>query len=82
MSVTRYVTTYSIYEVNTADRLVRRVHGKLNPTEHVGQDGVWQSYESLLVTDDGLLIVWGTTPDGTVLRRTWTSPVVTVEQVP
>jgi hypothetical protein len=77
--VIRYFTQNSIYEVDEANRLVRRVVGKNDPTPHQGPDEVWKSYQSLQVEPGGILIIWGIN-DG-VLETTVTSPVTGHEEV-
>jgi hypothetical protein len=72
----RTVTTAnSVYEINEADHMIRRVSGTADPTPRQGADGVWKAYRTLGVMLDGLLIVWGDNPDGSA-ATTWTSKVV------
>jgi hypothetical protein len=72
----RTVTTVnSVYQINEADHLIRRVSGANDPTPRQGVDGEWREYTTLAPLLDGLLIVWGINPDGTA-KSTWTSKVV------
>jgi len=72
----RTVTTAnSVYEINEADHMIRRMHGRNEATPRQGVDEVWQEYKSIAPLLDGLMVVWGTNPNGT-LKATWTSKVV------
>jgi hypothetical protein len=60
----RTVTTVnSVYEINEADHLIRRVSGVNDPTPRQGPDNVWCSYARLGLLGDGLLITWATEED-------------------
>jgi len=73
----RTVTTdNSVYQINEADHLIRRVSGVSDPTPRQGTDGQWSPYVRVGRLSDGLLIVWGDNPDGSA-ATTWTSKVVT-----
>ena len=68
----RTVTTAnSVYQINEADRLIRRSSGTGDPTPRQGKDGAWQAYESIQSHLGGLLIVWNRTTG----KCTWTSKV-------
>jgi hypothetical protein len=70
----------SVYEADTDTRKIRRVSGTHEPTPHQG-DGDWQQYLSLDVAPGHCAeIIWriDSTDDGQVIRRTVTSPVVSV----
>ena len=72
----RTVTTVnSVYQINEADHLIRRVSGANDPTPRQGVDGEWQAYESIQPHFGALLIVWAVTSD-CIARCTWTSNVV------
>lgn len=72
----RTVTTAnSVYQINEADHMIRRMSGANDPTPRQGKDGVWREYRTLGIMLDGLLIVWGDNPDGSA-ATTWTSKVV------
>ena len=67
----RHVSTVnSVYEINEAEHLIRRMHGANDPTPRQGTDGEWKEYETIGPHLGGLLIVW----EGT--KCTWTSAVV------
>jgi hypothetical protein len=71
----RTITTRnSVYEVSEYEKLIRRTTGLNPPTPHVGEDGIWQSYLSIMVSPRGLLIRW---PGR---RETYTTGVVSDEQ--
>lgn len=73
----RTVTTANtIYEINEADKLIRRVSSTHAPTPRQAEIGEWQPYRTLGYILDGLIIVWGDNPDGTD-KATWTSRVLT-----
>jgi hypothetical protein len=72
----RTVTTVnSVYQINEADHMIRRLSGTADPTPRQGLDGAWKPYRTLGVMLDGLLIVWGDNPDGSA-ASTWTSKVL------
>ena len=52
-------TLYSTYEIDTEKELIRRVEGQHSPTARQGVDGEWQSYQTIHVVYDSLLIVYG-----------------------
>ena len=68
-------TVNSVYQINEADHMVRRVSGVNDPTPRQGVDGAWQEYLSITPYFDGLLIVWCYRSDGSA-KCTWTSKVV------
>jgi len=68
-------TNGSIYEVDTTNKLVRRLSGRGQATVRVGEDGSWKSYHSINFSEQGLLIVWRITPEG-VAQSTLTSPLI------
>jgi len=69
----RTVTTVnSVYQINEADHMIRRMHGRNEATPRQGVDEVWQAYDSIMPHLGGLLIVW----DQTTGKCTWTSDVV------
>ena len=73
--VTRTVTTAnSVYQINEADHLIRRLSGTADPTPRQGKDGEWQEYQSIEPHFSGLLITWGADQDRS--RCTWTSDVM------
>lgn len=73
---TRTVNTVnSTYEIDEAGSMIRRVFGINQSTPRQGTDGEWKAYDSIAPYGGGLLIVWGTNPDGTY-KCTWTSNVV------
>jgi hypothetical protein len=73
----RTVTTVnSVYQINEADHLIRRVAGVSDPTPRQGVDGVWSSYVAVRSDIcDGLFILWGYHSNG-VAKCTVTSKVV------
>jgi len=72
----RTVTTAnSVYQINEADHMIRRVSGTADPTPRQGTDGAWQEYSTIAPLLDGLMIVWGINPNGTA-KATWTSKVM------
>jgi hypothetical protein len=72
----RTVTTVnSVYDINEADHLIRRVKGSADPTPRQGADGAWREFVRVGRLVGGLLIVWGDNPDGSA-ACTWTSDVV------
>lgn len=80
VTVRRIVTEYSVYELNEEDNLVRRMHGLRRATMRQGEDGVWQSFESVVLHPAGMIIVWGDNPDGSK-KTTITSAVLREEYV-
>jgi len=74
-SVRTVTTVNSVYQINEADHMIRRVTGSAGPTPRQGVDGVWKPYRTLGLMLDGLLIVWGDNPDGSA-ATTWTSKVM------
>jgi hypothetical protein len=70
----RTVTTAnSVYQVNEADHMIRRLSGVNDPTPRQGVDGQWREYEQILPHPaGGLLIVWNQTTG----KCTWTSDVM------
>lgn len=51
--------TGSIYEVDEANKRIRRLTGKGNPTPRMGLDGEWREYHDLnLNSHGGLSITW------------------------
>lgn len=50
----------SIYEVDEANKKIRRLSGVNSPTPYVGKDGDWKEYHDLNinVVTGGLSIVW------------------------
>lgn len=52
--------TGSTYEVDQADKRIRRLSGVDNPTPRVGKDGEWRSYESITGLEVGsqAIILW------------------------
>ncbi len=73
--------TGSIYQIDHANKLIRRLEGKNAPTTRVGKDGEWKPFEAIessFYGDSGLSIVWriDETEEGPVKRTTQTSPVV------
>lgn len=77
--VWRLGTLNSVYEVEIGDdgaTRVRRVTGKVSPTERTGTDGQWKAAEGVYTMPDAsLLIQWSG------VECTHTSPVVAVEKV-
>ena len=72
--VTVYTTLNSVYEVDTANRRIRRLSGRNAPTQHSGIDGAWQDYADYTShPSGGLMIVWDSE------RLTLTSQVVDTE---
>jgi hypothetical protein len=81
VTVIRYRTQNSCYEYAPDDQLIRRTSGINNPTVRVGEDGKWKPVHS--VSDQGehgLIIVWGI-DEWDTYQTTWTSPVVSREEV-
>ncbi len=75
MSIQTYHTaTGSIYEVDEANKQIRRMHGTHPPRSRQGVDGEWKQYEELHKYLNGLLIVWEVI-DG-VSKSTLTSQLV------
>jgi len=79
----------SVYEIDEAQKRVRRLKGAKDPTPRQGADGEWKEYSDINVCSNGsLLIVWGSylKDNEVVLRSTQTSPVTlileNVEQLP
>lgn len=70
-------TEFSSYEIDQAQRRIRRIGGVNPPTPNQGPDGDWQSYESITRVGDGLMIVWDIGDDR--IRRTWTSRIEAIE---
>ena len=68
-------TENSIYEIDEDNRLIRRVSGLSSPTPRQGKDGEWKEYVSIEPFEGGMLICWGTNPNGTA-KCTWTSNIV------
>lgn len=88
--MSKVVTTVSgsVYEVDEADKNVRRLNGKSDPTPRIGKDGDWRGYDSILgpVVNESMIIVWGKnvsllpgSDGGTPV--TMTSPVASIEEV-
>ena len=65
-------TVNSVYEVNEAEHLIRRVSGVNDPTPRQGADGDWRVFASIAPFRGGLLIMW----DAETGKCTWTSDVV------
>ncbi|HEY3670024.1 MAG TPA: hypothetical protein VGN51_03745 [Acidimicrobiia bacterium] len=74
----RFWTENSVYEVDQSHSLVRRLAGIRAASAHQGEDGRWQEYAEISEIEIGrpVLLTWGASEDGTVLRRTVTSVVV------
>ena len=79
--------TGSTYEIDVANKRIRRLTGKGNPTPRVGKDGKWREYNSIGPVKEGLrlAIVWsdqlgslGAVPGA--LPGTVTSPIVEIDQ--
>ena len=79
--------TGSNYEVDLESYRLRRLSGNASPTKNQGEDGEWQSFISIspIRPTQPVLIVWRVDHDeeglGVILRRTQTSPVVSVFDV-
>ena len=76
MTVTFATESGSLYELDPANRRVRRISGERAPTPRQGTDGEWKTYESWMpfIHPDGALAVWfDWTGRG---NGTWTSPIV------
>jgi hypothetical protein len=71
-------TKNSTYEIDEVNKLVRRVHGLNDPTPRQGADGEWKEYVGIIIAPRGMLIQWGTNPDGS-LKCTWTSKVIKID---
>lgn len=68
-----YIKTISgsLYEVDEAERRIRRIQGMKKPTPRQGEDGEWRTYTSVNITiGESLFILWNM--DG---QATITSPV-------
>src|ERR1700678_1470147 len=83
----------SVYQVNTANKKIRRLEGKANATLHQGADGEWKSYERIsclsdmlagnegkIAVGEGVLIVWVQSEHADLLelKTTLTSDVVEI----
>jgi hypothetical protein len=89
-------TTYSgsRYQINKADKTIRRLNGKADPTTRMNKDGDWRPYVDLfpdpIVVGMSVMIVWGADvpllpdtilQDGEVaLKTTTTSTVVGIDE--
>ena len=65
-------TIYSVYQIDEAEHLIRRVSGANDPTPRQGTDGEWREYETIEPLMGGLWVMW----DSESGKGTWTSDVV------
>ncbi len=88
--MSKVVTTVSgsVYEVDEADKNVRRLNGIKDPTPRLGQDGDWRAYDSIHgpEIDKSMVIVWGLDVpllpgNSNCVPITYTSFVVSIEEV-
>lgn len=51
----------SEYEVNADDKKIRRLFGKVKPTDRQGADGEWKKYEDIsdIVVGRSVIVVYG-----------------------
>lgn len=81
MTVVRYTTANSVYEVDYGAKRVRRIVGMNEPTPRQGDDGAWKEFVSCQDSGNGLLIRWlGVNTSGSY-PGTWTSKVVQTEEI-
>ena len=73
-------TENSSYVIDEDNKLIRRYWGINPPTLRQGPDDTWKAYEDILLTQGGLLIVWGVNPDGSA-KCTLTSNVISDTKV-
>lgn len=80
MSNAQVITKFSIYEVDFENNRVRRVSGVNRPTPRQGSDGEWKTYQTVFLSDHGLIFQWGWNEDGTA-KCTETSHIVKVNEI-
>jgi hypothetical protein len=68
----------SSYELDPANKKIRRLSGGLNPTPRQGPDGEWKEYHSISIPtfDEELTIVWRM--EGSIAKATLTSRIVSL----
>lgn len=73
LTITTVHTAHSVYQIDWAEKKVRRLSSTHAPTDNQKDDGEWQDYESIVVGPSGMSIQWaqGTTPK----PYTITSPI-------
>jgi hypothetical protein len=50
----------SVYEVNSEEKKIRRLTGRVSATKRQGQDGEWREYQQAIVRlNQSVMIVWG-----------------------
>lgn len=57
----RFITaSESLYEIDEANKFIRRLNGFLNPTPRLGADGEWKKFEKILnlIVGKNAIIVW------------------------
>lgn len=77
-------TANSTYEIDAEGKRVRRLHGKYAATERQSADGEWKSFVIMSDPQVGQSVLFGWSQDeetGT-LKSTYTSPIVSIDQVP
>lgn len=84
----------SLYEVNEADKQIRRLNGQADPTPRMGKAGEWRTYSQLVPSPLEIgaqaMIVWGNDVpllpdtvvevDETAIKITTTSLVIEVDE--
>lgn len=55
-----FFTENSEYELDTADKKIRRLFGSVNPTQRQGRDGIWKSYDVItdVVVGSSVIIIY------------------------
>ena len=68
--------TGSLYEVDIPNCLIRRIAGTSQPTDRVGEDGIWKKFIGLSWSGSRLVIAWRFNKETNILETTVTSPVI------
>lgn len=78
----------SIYEIDNANKKVRRLSGKGNVPLRLGTDGQWNPYDSIqgMIVGSNMIILWGKNVpllpgNDAGVAATITSPVISIEEV-
>jgi hypothetical protein len=61
----------SVYEIDEANKKIRRLKGERDATPYFGVDGEFRAYQSInRLADNTLLIIWGLKNDGQIIAQT------------
>lgn len=76
--ITKVHTEFSVYELDQAEKRIRRIEGERSPTPNQGTDGSWRAYEQLTWIGLRLLVVYGIDETMT-LRQTMLSEIQSID---